>query len=111
MLVVPLYRRFEDEIQTNASEDPLEPWLRYVQWARQAFTSITAANPLIRILERATHAFVSTERYRNDARYVKLWIAYVRFKFPALSCLLLPVWEFFFFCRVETTYYFGSFWQ
>jgi DNA-binding LytR/AlgR family response regulator len=31
---------------------------------------------VLEALERATRAFVADERYRNDARFVELWVAY-----------------------------------
>ena len=31
---------------------------------------------LLQLLEKATRSFVSVERYRNDPRYIELWVAY-----------------------------------
>jgi checkpoint serine/threonine-protein kinase len=74
------YRAFEDEIiAKSGTADPLEPWIRYVRWAKQEYITMTPSeSPLIHVLERATQAFSHDDRYANDPRYVKLWIAYVR---------------------------------
>ena len=77
-------RAFEDRITSTPAdaEDPLAVWLEYVAWAKQNYLSTTGENPLLSLLERATRQFKDTERYRNDSRYVKLWIAYVRVRRP-----------------------------
>ncbi len=47
---------------------------RYIAWIRQSFPSDTAKCLLI--LERCTAAFKANEQYKNDVRYVKIWIEY-----------------------------------
>jgi hypothetical protein len=47
---------------------------RYASWLEASSSSNT--KPVLDLLERATRTFVSDARYRNDSRYVELWIAY-----------------------------------
>ena len=67
---------FEHAI-TNLLEldDPLTVFERYYQ---HLLTRGGDAESLIRLLERATQTFVSDRRYRNDPRYLRLWLDYAR---------------------------------
>ncbi|KAH8890985.1 hypothetical protein GQ53DRAFT_794575 [Thozetella sp. PMI_491] len=73
---------FEVEI-TNLSEsdDPLDVYERYVQWTLDAYPSAQATpqSQLHTVLERATKTFVSHPQYKNDPRYLKLWVLYIQF--------------------------------
>ena len=72
---------YEIELQTiNDSDDPLDIYDRYVKWTFNAYPTAQATpeSQLRPLLERATKAFQSTPTYRNDPRYLKLWIQYIR---------------------------------
>ena len=73
---------FEKEIE-NISEcdDPLDIYDRYVRWTLEAYPSAqaTPASQLLPLLERATKTFLNSAQYKNDPRYLKLWISYIRF--------------------------------
>ncbi|TVY32212.1 Checkpoint serine/threonine-protein kinase [Lachnellula occidentalis] len=76
--------RQEYEIElTNISEsdDPLDIYDRYVRWTLDAYPSAqaTPASQLLPLLERATKTFLTSPQYKNDPRYLKLWISYIRF--------------------------------
>lgn len=76
--------RQEYEIElTNISEsdDPLDIYDRYVRWTLDAYPSAqaTPSSQLLPLLERATKAFLTSPQYKNDPRYLKLWISYIRF--------------------------------
>lgn len=77
--------QFEEELKTSAeSDDPLDVWLRYIKWTMETFTSGNSAESgLRRLLERATREFVQDNLYKNDIRYVKLWIQYAQDYFDA----------------------------
>ena len=62
------------------SDDPLKVWEDYVDWIKEAYPSggSSADSGLVSILERATRAFVDEERYRQDERYLRLWIQYAQ---------------------------------
>ncbi|KAI9658637.1 MAG: hypothetical protein M1821_002197 [Bathelium mastoideum] len=72
---------FEKEIQNlDESDDPLDIFDRYVKWTFDAYPSAQATpqSQLLPLLERATKAFLSSEHYQNDPRYLKLWLHYIR---------------------------------
>ncbi|KAB5580307.1 Mad3/BUB1 homology region 1-domain-containing protein [Coniochaeta sp. 2T2.1] len=73
---------FEAELLTlSESDDPLDIYDRYVRWTLDAYPSAqaTAESQLATLLERATKAFVGSAQYKNDPRYLKMWLHYVRF--------------------------------
>ncbi|TFB05841.1 Checkpoint serine/threonine-protein kinase BUB1 [Trichoderma ghanense] len=72
---------FEAEIENiSESDDPLDVFDRYVRWAIDAYPSAqaTAESQLHTILERATKAFITSSQYKNDPRYLKLWMYYIQ---------------------------------
>ena len=77
-------RREEYELELIAiadSDDPLDVYDRYVKWTLSAYPSAQATpeSQLRPLLERATKAFQSATHYKNDPRYLKLWLNYIRF--------------------------------
>jgi len=68
-------------VNINESDDPLDIYDRYVRWTLDAYPSAqaTPASQLLPLLERATKAFLTSPQYKNDPRYLKLWISYIRF--------------------------------
>lgn len=75
-------QEFEDElVNIGESDDPLDIYDRYVKWTFDAYPSAqaTPASGLLPLLERATKSFLNSTQYRNDPRYLKLWISYIRF--------------------------------
>ncbi|KAI5846813.1 Mad3/BUB1 homology region 1-domain-containing protein [Tricharina praecox] len=71
---------FEEELTTAAElDDPLEVWLRYINWTVETFTSGHSADSgLLQLLERATKEFIHDNQYKNDPRYLKLWVQYAQ---------------------------------
>ncbi|KAK4692560.1 hypothetical protein P7C71_g4673, partial [Lecanoromycetidae sp. Uapishka_2] len=68
-------------IAIGDSDDPLDIYDRYVRWTFSAYPSAqaTTESQLRPLLERATKAFQSATHYKNDPRYLKLWLNYIRF--------------------------------
>lgn len=61
------------------ADDPLDVWTRYVRWCIDSFPGgQTSESGLVLVLERCTRMFRSYEQYRNDSRYLKLWILYAK---------------------------------
>lgn len=61
------------------SDDPLEAWWRYFKWNVDNFPSgQTSESGLVPLLERATRTFRDSEQYRNDSRYLRLFVIYSR---------------------------------
>ncbi|KAK9420997.1 putative Mad3/BUB1-like protein [Seiridium unicorne] len=74
--------QYEAEVATlSDSDDPLDTFDRYVKWTFDAYPSAQATpqSQLHTLLERATKAFIGSAQYRNDPRYLKLWLHYIRF--------------------------------
>lgn len=74
-------QKFEKELQAiDESDDPLDIYDRYVKWTLDAYPSAqnTPQSQLCPLLERATKAFQSSSHYKNDPRYLKLWLHYIR---------------------------------
>lgn len=72
---------YEKELLSIAdSDDPLDIYDRYVRWTLDAYPSAQATpqSQLLPLLERATKAFLSSTHYKNDPRYLKLWLHYIR---------------------------------
>ena len=73
-------REYEKELALiDEADDPLDVYDRYVKWTLNAYPSAQATpqSGLLLLLERATKAFQSSAHYRNDPRYLKLWIQYI----------------------------------
>ncbi|KAF4459438.1 BUB kinase [Fusarium albosuccineum] len=73
---------FEAEVENLAeSDDPLDVFERYVRWTFDAYPSAQATpqSQLHTLLERATKAFIGSAQYKNDPRYLKLWVHYIHF--------------------------------
>lgn len=74
-------QEYELELQSIAdSDDPLDIYDRYVKWTLNAYPSAQATpqSQLLPLLERATKAFLTSSHYKNDPRYLKLWLHYIR---------------------------------
>ncbi|PVH96378.1 hypothetical protein DM02DRAFT_674861 [Periconia macrospinosa] len=75
-------QKFEKELLAiDDSDDPLDIYDRYVKWTLEAYPSAqnTPQSQLCPLLERATKAFQSSTHYKDDPRYLKLWLHYIRF--------------------------------
>ncbi len=73
---------YEAEIANIAeSDDPLDVFDRYVRWTLDAYPSAQATpqSQLLTLLERATKSFIGSAQYKNDPRYLKLWLQYIGF--------------------------------
>lgn len=76
-----ILQEYENELQSIAeSDDPLDVYDRYVKWTLNAYPSAqaTAESGLLPLLERATKSFLSSSHYKNDPRYLRLWLHYIR---------------------------------
>jgi checkpoint serine/threonine-protein kinase len=75
-------QEYEAELENiSESDDPLDIYDRYVRWTLDAYPSAqaTPASQLLPLLERATKTFLNSAQYKNDPRYLKLWLSYIRF--------------------------------
>ncbi|KAK5138031.1 hypothetical protein LTR08_005828 [Meristemomyces frigidus] len=72
---------YEEELRNiDEADDPLDVYDRYVKWTMDAYPSAQATpqSQLLPLLERATKTFQSSAHYKNDPRYLRLWLHYIR---------------------------------
>ncbi|ODV84938.1 hypothetical protein CANARDRAFT_8073 [[Candida] arabinofermentans NRRL YB-2248] len=61
-------------------DDPLEPYLNYLKWIHESYPAGASSDSgLIQLLEKITHDFKDDEYYKNEIRYFKVWLEYIRF--------------------------------
>ena len=75
-------QEFEKEVAAiDESDDPLDVYDRYCRWTLDTYPTAqgTPQSQLLPLLERATKAFLNSPHYRNDPRYLRLWLNYIRF--------------------------------
>lgn len=70
------WRKMFEEISNYLGDDPLLPWLRCIKWARDTFSHDAQNMYINKLLEICTATFQNDDKYRNDIRYLKLWILY-----------------------------------
>lgn len=69
-------KQMEERIRSYSGDDPLCAWVEYIHWIETSMPEDTRKR--VSILEKCTRALKDTPRYRNDMRYIRLWIQYVR---------------------------------
>ncbi|KAK0913767.1 protein kinase [Friedmanniomyces endolithicus] len=71
---------YEKELASiDEADDPLEVYDRYVRWTLDTYPTPQARQTqLLPLLERATKSLQSSSHYKNDPRYLKLWLHYIR---------------------------------
>lgn len=61
-------------------DDPLDPYLEYISWVVKNFPQGQSADSgLVQLLERCTSEFRDTPHYKDDPRYLKVWMRYINF--------------------------------
>lgn len=60
-------------------DDPLDPYLHYLSWIRENFPKGDSSGELIKVLEKTTHDFKDDDYYKNEIRYFKVWLEYIKF--------------------------------
>lgn len=54
--------------------DPLAPWEAFVKWMNEMYPK--GSPDIAKVLESACRRFVNSPQYRDDPRYVRLWVRY-----------------------------------
>ncbi|KAJ1983472.1 protein kinase [Dimargaris verticillata] len=71
-------------VDLDQDEDPLDAYSRYVRWTLENYPQgHNSMSQLVPLLERTLHQFQDDERYKNDPRYLKLWLVYVEYSLRA----------------------------
>ncbi|XP_038994428.1 mitotic spindle checkpoint protein BUBR1-like isoform X1 [Hibiscus syriacus] len=69
-------RRLIEAIDEYEGEDPLQPWLDCIKWVQEAFPPGGDFSGLVLIYEQCVRAFWHSDRYKDDLRYLKIWLEY-----------------------------------
>ncbi|XXG39801.1 hypothetical protein AAC387_Pa01g0667 [Persea americana] len=62
------------DIKTYTGNDPLLPWLQGIGKLKESLPPHLLKEKLPRFLQRCVRTFESDKRYRNDLRYLRVWI-------------------------------------
>ncbi|KAI8991976.1 Mad3/BUB1 homology region 1-domain-containing protein [Mycotypha africana] len=64
-------RRIEEE------DDPLQIYINYITWMLQMYPEESAADSkIIELLKHTTIKYIDDPRYKDDVRYLKVWLEY-----------------------------------
>lgn len=66
---------------------------RCIKWAQEAFPAGGDSSGLVVIYEQCVRTFWHSERYKDDLRYLKVWLEYVGFFLLFTCCNSLCVSE------------------
>ncbi|KAK9164829.1 hypothetical protein Scep_000020 [Stephania cephalantha] len=69
-------RRLIEAIDDYKGDDPLHPWLQCIKWVQESFPSAGDSSGLLLIYEQCVRAFWHSHRYKDDLRYLKVWLQY-----------------------------------
>ncbi|KAG9134235.1 hypothetical protein Leryth_019177 [Lithospermum erythrorhizon] len=69
-------RNLIQEIDQYQGDDPLQPWLDCIKWVQESFPQGGDCSGLIVIYEQCVRTFWHDDRYKNDLRYLKVWLEY-----------------------------------
>ncbi|KAI4352614.1 hypothetical protein L6164_006849 [Bauhinia variegata] len=69
-------RRLIEAIDEYQGDDPLLPWLECIKWVQEAFPPGGDCSGLVVIYEQCVRTFWHSERYKDDLRYLKVWLEY-----------------------------------
>ena len=69
-------QKYETAIKdASNSKDPLAPWIDYHKWVKQTYPN--EKKEKLTILQNATKLFRDSKQYKQDNRYLRLWVLYV----------------------------------
>ncbi|GLT31504.1 hypothetical protein SLA2020_062370 [Shorea laevis] len=74
-----LFSSVISDIKSYAGKDPLLPWLRGIRKLKEALPPHVLNEKLPRFLQKCTQSFQSDRRYRNDLRYLRVWLQLMDF--------------------------------
>ncbi|KAK6947970.1 Mad3/Bub1 homology region 1 [Dillenia turbinata] len=69
-------RRLIEAIDAYQGDDPLQPWLECIKWVQEAFPPGGDSSGLVVLYEQCVRSFWHSERYKDDLRYLKVWLEY-----------------------------------
>ncbi|KAB5538667.1 hypothetical protein DKX38_016200 [Salix brachista] len=69
-----LFSSLISDIKSYSGNDPLLPWLRGIKKMKECLPPNVLKQKLPRFLQKCTQSFESDRRYRNDSRYLRVWL-------------------------------------
>ncbi|WOH03604.1 hypothetical protein DCAR_0623003 [Daucus carota subsp. sativus] len=69
-------RKLIEAINEYDGDDPLHPWIECIKWVQEAFPPGGDCSGLVVIYEQCVRAFWHDTRYKDDLRYLKVWLEY-----------------------------------
>ncbi|KAF9676957.1 hypothetical protein SADUNF_Sadunf08G0057300 [Salix dunnii] len=69
-----LFSSLISDIKSYTGNDPLLPWLRGIKKLKECLLPGALKQKLPRFLQKCTQSFDSDRRYRNDLRYLRVWL-------------------------------------
>ncbi|KAM6583007.1 hypothetical protein CsatB_010009 [Cannabis sativa] len=74
-----LFASVVSDIKTYTGKDPILPWIRGIRKMKDSLPSELLNEKLPRFLQKCTQTFESDRRYRNDIRYLRVWLQLMDF--------------------------------
>ncbi|KAL6128060.1 hypothetical protein ACLB2K_071418 [Fragaria x ananassa] len=74
-----LFSSLISDIKSYSGKDPLLPWLRGIRKLQASLPQKVLEQKLPRFLQKCAQTFQSDERYRNEARYLRVWLKLMDF--------------------------------
>lgn len=62
---------------------------RYIKWSEETFPSGGAHSEILTLLEKCTTHFKDNPKYKNDERYLDVWLKYVSFRLEEFTLISL----------------------
>ncbi|KAK4277802.1 hypothetical protein QN277_015742 [Acacia crassicarpa] len=75
------------DIETYSGKDPLLPWLRGIRKMKDTLPPAALNEKLPKFLQKCAQTFETDRRYRNDMRYLRIWLHLMDFVDDPLSLL------------------------
>ncbi|PKI71677.1 hypothetical protein CRG98_007899 [Punica granatum] len=69
-------RQLIKAIDDYEGDDPLQPWLECIKWVQEAFPPGGDCSGLVVIYEQCVRTFWHSDQYKDDLRYLKVWLEY-----------------------------------
>ncbi|GMH04986.1 hypothetical protein Nepgr_006826 [Nepenthes gracilis] len=69
-------RKLVEAIDEYKGDDPLNPWLECIKWVQDAFPAGGECSGLVILYEQCVRTFWHSDQYKNDLRYLKVWLEY-----------------------------------
>ncbi|CAI0377974.1 unnamed protein product [Linum tenue] len=69
-----IFSTVASDIKSYSGNDPLLPWLRGVKKLRESLPPTLLKAKLPRLLQKCAQKFESDKRYKNDPRYLRVWL-------------------------------------